>query len=814
MDYSRILNKPFLIDNLTWTNSSTVYSLLPRISLPSDALTNYLAKVPFQSSSLYRMKACVMLQVSGTPMHQGLLLASVIPYPYIPVNPTQLLQAPHSFLNANESTSVCIEVPFYQRTPLARTSTTSTEVGLSTFNYADLRLMVIDPLASSGTASTSLTISVHLILKEAEFYVPKISEATWVATGACVSGESDIKASCSIRQVTSKPPPPPVNTTFVAEGFIGNLMKIPTKIFDGLAYGAKVVTGDFIDTLRVGVKTITGFHNPNSTTIDSRMLYTNRNFPNQVDQPTLLEKLDQHGQFDRVVQDYQFNTDQDEMDVSYILSKPAFVGKFGVNTTTVSGSLLFAHPITPFIEANSSILYSPMRLLYECSRYWRGTLNLHLQSVMTNFQYCKLLVVRDYSGDRRLLTLHPEMADVHNLLTETLEFSAGGQIHTISLPFCSQLEQLECTKSLSTNALSHGMVYIYLLQPLTTNGTVPTSITFNTYFSAGEDFQFYGYAVDNIRSSYIPVSTSPDSILSKEDQSFVAEGSVTEGNEVTVGVSEQDDILNDRVDVSEPYLRVADFKPMTSIRDYLRRFIFSRSLTFEVSTATQGVAVSSILSLINNTSTAGASASLAIRKLFFGYYGGFKFKFLVKGAQNGRIYYVPPGSVFNATTGIMDATTPNTDWIKSKLNFLADSSKLCTVFQEVPITHSYQDSNSLATVTEYEFVVPNMNPYRFIGGLSSYSSTFTAFDGAFGHIITSFPIQSATTSITLEVYVGITDETRLGFQVLTNPFSIPTITTTGPPPVVYRDSPYNISATVGLTTDSTVYPGAYYFNLP
>lgn len=331
MDYSRILNKPFLIQTLTWTNSTTAYGLLPKISLPSAALTNFLARVPFKSSALYRMRACVMLQVSGTPMHQGLILASVIPNTVTPAHPTQMLQAPHSFLNANESTSVCIEVPFYQRTPLARTSTDLiNDTSISPFNYADLRMMVMDPLASTGTASSSLTISIHVIIREAEFYVPKVSDATWVAAGACVE------------------------STYKAEGFIGSLMKIPTRIFDGLATGAKIVTGDFIDSLRIGARTLTGFHNPNSTTVDTRMLVTTRNFGNQVDQPTLVEKLDQHGQFDRIVQDYQFNTDQDEMDVSYILSKPAFLGKFGINTTDTSGTLLYSSPISPFIEADST----------------------------------------------------------------------------------------------------------------------------------------------------------------------------------------------------------------------------------------------------------------------------------------------------------------------------------------------------------------------------------------------------------------------------------------------------------------------------
>ena len=37
---------------------------------------------------------------------------------------------------------------------------------------------------------------------------------------------------------------------------------------------------------------------------------------------------------------------------------------------------------------------------------------------------------------------YPTYSEVTNLQTETLEFSAGGQVQTIDLPFVSNMEQL------------------------------------------------------------------------------------------------------------------------------------------------------------------------------------------------------------------------------------------------------------------------------------------------------------------------------------------------------------------------------------
>jgi hypothetical protein len=94
--------------------------------------------------------------------------------------------------------------------------------------------------------------------------------------------------------------------------------------------------------------------------------------------------------------------------------------------------------------------------------------------------------------------LVPSYNNIHNINTDTLEFSAGGQIQTIDLKYNSNLRQIECTKDYALNAISHGIAYGYLVQPLTYNSNVPTTITFNVYISGGDDLQFSGYSLDPV----------------------------------------------------------------------------------------------------------------------------------------------------------------------------------------------------------------------------------------------------------------------------------------------------------------------------
>lgn len=785
MDFSRILNKPFLVGRFDWVTGDSRGAIVGSMLFPRVMLSNYLANVPFRSSTLYRMRACVILQVSGTPMHQGLLLAAAIPPGLQPEDPTQLLQAPHSFLNANESTPVCIEIPFYSRCPLAKTNENENQVAHADFDYAEIKIMVVTPLATGLTGSMTLSVSAHIVVKDADFYVPRTSDVAWAREGLCISkknirGKVSNKSVCEIDCGRKE-------SSYSSEGFLGDLARIPTNIFDGLARGAKMVTGDFIDSLRVGIRTLTGFHNPNTPAINSRIISTTRNFTNAVDQPTLIEKMDQHAQFDRIVQDYQFNTAQDEMDVGYILSKPVYEDYFKVSTGTAADALLFSRPITPFVETSKNAkFYSPMRLLYENSRYWRGGLKMHIQAVMTNFHYCKLVVVRDYSSDHRLLTNYPPLSDMHNLMTETIEFSAGGQIVTIDLPYCSSLEQLECTKYLDLNALSHGMVYVYLLQPLTTNGSVANGVYFNVYFSGGSDLQFYGYSVDPISVNRLAVP------------SFLAEG-----GEVTVGISDQAALESSSQEYPpDSVWRVDDFKPMINMRDYFRRVV-----PLQVTTITNtegGVNTFSIAKLLH-----GQVPLLAFRSMFYGFTGGIKFKFLVQGTNVGQLVYVPPGMCLSSTYKVIP-TTPSASWTigqSQSMDFTVNRVPYSSPFIESPSNQSNMSAPIPTSVISFECVVPNMNPYRFIGGSSSYTSSYDTVGESMGHLVLLTP-QSLFPSFPLQVqiYMGFTDETRFGFQVYTPEYEVKPIN--GEESV--RNSLFALDNTTSASIFNTAYPTAYF----
>jgi len=516
--------------------------------------------------------------------------------------------------------------------------------------------------------------------------------------------------------------------------------------------------------------------------------------------------LDQHAQFDRVVRDYIFETDVDEMDVSTILRKPIYETTFKTNTTQITGTLLLSRPISPMVEAGSVYIFSPMRKLYEASRYWRGGLKMHIQASMTNFQYCKLLVVRDYSGNGKAVLQYPKMSDVVNYMTETLEFSAGGQLNTIDLPYCAQLEQTECTKDMFVNGMTTGMVYVYLLQPLTTNGTAPTSVSFNVYFSAADDFQFYGYAVDTWLSNEVPPLSKSDTdaatltwqeaaeqirIKNRDNytklrsqpkhrpiqtrrpravDTLIAHGGNC--NQVTVESSCQEEITNVNTDDAIK-LRFDDFKPMTNIRDYVRRMVpVHLGLLPDLDSGTYVFSIASLFNIFKRF-----APTIGLIEMFHGMSGGVKLKIVIKGLTTCGVTYIPPSWMYESGNfrPTIVGNESNHPWARKQLHYIDGSSAAVINPSAMTIeacdgTHADQKSNA-HSISLFEFAIPNMNAFKFIN--VSRLAGVNSLDADMGSMVVNWSHEVTGIDNSIEVFLGLTDETRLGFQVVALPIEIP-----------------------------------------
>lgn len=787
MDYSRILNKPYFISNISWSSVST--GELAVIDIPGDILNNPLAKIPFSASVMYRARLNVVLQVAGTPMHQGCVLASSHPYEAVSIDgkgfndKNSRMASPHAFLYANESTSVNVEVPFYVNTKLQPVDLDGFTVmpSTDTANYAQVRLYVLNALSMPETASSSVTITAHFMFTDLEFYVPHV-DVTWVP--------------------------------FEAESYSNSI----TKAIDGVFSMGKQLTSDLLDSTRQSVRKWTGLHSPEKNDLCGKEAVVFRQNINNVDATNFYEKLDPYSSFETVCDDYIFDTDIDEMHLKEILQKPQIIGKFVVSTSDNSGTLLWSRPITPMQEVNSlqymdiaglpqytNVSSNLLQTFHMLSRYWRGGMKIYLQAVMSNFHFCKLTIARNYSPSYKAIGNIPRFKDISNLMMETVEFSAGGQIQEIKLPFCATLNQLPCSTDFIANAMQHGEYYIYLHQPLVTNGSVSTSVEFNVYIAADDDFDFFGYAVNPMLKFSTQLS-NPAHAAKEELISFEAESATVP---IPTSTQEHLELTSHQDDLETLY----DLRPIKSVRDYMRRFykIQSRRITANASAIDYGYITIPLAELLGNIPSVSSSGMASIstlallRKLFFGYRGGMKFKIILNGTTFGEVTYVPPSFSVSSTTKAWNSNLPvNLSGAPAEQQILEMYSfpgnqfssasfdprySIQTVEMERPnymnihpryfMTNTSNDSTEVsASCCEFEFRVPYMSPFRFSGSsaLNRHVTNFfptTIAPGDLGSLVIKYAMPhlfdpgdgSFVQGITIEVFAAIDDVGRLGYQV-------------------------------------------------
>lgn len=798
MDFSRLIGKPFHVYSLNWTTSQAQGAEFAGpggangISLPSICLSNNISRAPFLLASLYNMRACFNVQVAGTPMHGGALVAYAVPsccFTQGNVSKFGSLlhaaqSAPHAMLFANSATTACIDVPWYANTKLVHTPRIDL-AGISpkgavqrynfseegTADYAHLRFRVLSPLTAPASGATTLVITISVTFTEMNFYAPK---ATYPAS------------------------------TFLDELQVQGLPTLSTsitKVFDGATSLAKNFSADILDSGRAWLRSMTGLHNPNIRNPDNRMIVNVRNNPNYVDKPVYYQHLDPFADHQQPLEEY-VSGELDEGLISNIVRKPMAVSTFELTTSMGAGTVLFSAPISPLMFRQRSdqrelIITAPIDKLARMSKFWRGTLRLSIQHNGSSFHMFKLLVVREYYYYDHMENQTPALADVLNNPTDTLEFSAGGQVQHVDLPQNSVLEYIPLIPDPVAVAATHGRVSIYLLQPMVTNGTVSTSCQVTVHLSALPDFSFYGYGDDLLR---LPVITP-----AAEDEGDELQ---VQSVQVPVNIS-QDTIVSGATKLEGKPVPTMHFRPIIHIRDHLRRMTPCTPFKFTSTeiTGSEGVVIIPVASMLFGIRESYKGLHSVISSMFAGYRGGVKVKLMVRGTTQAQATFVPP-----MMRHVRDShpsayqTVPNPpyasgyDVFRDSYSLIRDSMGKQGPFLEtndyfvsapstirVRSTADPREANLLADACMIEFTIPYMSLLRFV---NMYSYNYEAapanyadlYANSLGHIVLATSPQispniEASPLVTINdinvyPFIACDDVGRMFFQTLSVPLTL------------------------------------------
>nr|URG14773.1 MAG: capsid protein [Picornaviridae sp.] len=768
MDYSKYLNKPFFVGSFDWKGPTVNprYSTIKRIQIPEDVYKyNKFLAAPFKQSCYFRARARAHLQVSGTVNHGGVAIAyaqpSHAPSMVSTMHANTALASPHVFLYPNQANPVTLELPFFINTVAKPTAEPGTLLVNGDFDptpavesFCQLEIGVLSPLVFSTGAKDTVAITVHIEFLDMEFYVPCLVEPTY--------------------------------TKLQTQSFSG----AATRAIDGVFSLGKKFTADIFDAGRGAIRRYTGLHNPNIAAPTSKGYVQSRNNPNVVDTAVAYDKLDPFSDHQRLSDQYYFKTTVDEMDVQHILSKPQLIGRFTVKDDSATGKFLFSRPIHPFQELGTSFssLQAKLSML---SLAWSGDMEIIIQSSMTNFQFVKLLVVKDYSKTFKR-DEYPDMASQTALPSDTLEFAGGGCTQVVSLPFQSQFAQLPITTNWDNTAFQHGVYRIYLMQPMVVSNNAPTTAEFLVYLRCKPNFKVYGYAP---RHFLEPTVTRLD----------------TQSGEIDV-LTTQDPLLNDKEETKQ--VRDVDMRPIVSVRDWARRLCPVGTLYLDPQPETDGVFAARIdLADVLGTSSNYSDLELepagtlhplrVLRKLFNGMRGGLKFKLRAYGVASIQATYVPP------IPGVHVPVGKEAQWAAC-VPWETDADEAAGLF--APITGwnnvnpgvrfplpqiegpNYHSPNGGQSVAQGEALfsthilegeIPYMSALDFVGSpgvVSPSDPNHPRYVDSLGYLIVTWKPQyrvdlssieqRVTPSVAVcDVFMGLDDTARLGMQVYSSPIS-------------------------------------------
>jgi hypothetical protein len=180
-------------------------------------------------------------------------------------------------------------------------------------------------------------------------------------------------------------------------------------------------------------------------------------------------------------------TVDDEMSFSYLKSIPAYVDDFTWDVTSSADATIYSKNISQMFSIRTNAINSqnytlkygpPYSFLSRYFKYYRGSVNLNLKFVKTQFHTGKVMVVFE---PRESGTVVVGNSFSQNGLRTIIDLKDSTDV-TINLPYLSNQSYLPMGTPIGT-------VYVKVLNPLTVNDTVSSSIKVLCFYSAGEDYE-------------------------------------------------------------------------------------------------------------------------------------------------------------------------------------------------------------------------------------------------------------------------------------------------------------------------------------
>lgn len=268
-------------------------------------------------------------------------------------------------------------------------------------------------------------------------------------------------------------------------------------------------------------------------------------------------------------------------------------------------------------------------------------------------------------------------------------------------------------------------------------------------------------------------------------------------------------------------------KPNVDVRPYIRRMYKHFGGAVSLTQAGYYQTSFDLASILGengaNRSSFSHTPITALSNMYYGKTCGFKIKVRTTALANNAIgalptymlyaKYLPPNMHYNRDTNTVLGSPPNASIRIDDGPFTTQVDGVFPLtFQMTPITSSEYLGTNL-----YEFVIPDVTYYKFIGGPSKLNagnllSSLSIID--YGRLVLYiYNPSSRDVDLGLEIYVGLTDESRLGYHCIAPRIEVPIYTEPGIETefvkTLYRGNPTSSGYPPLATLNPYLYKGGF-----
>lgn len=743
-----MVKRPCFIKTLDWSVSQPALTVLARLRVPEDLLTQDIVQAPFRNFVFWRGEPELNLQVTATPLHQGLLAAFFVPLTASDKIDVDIASNRASFsinqcvyLSANTNTSAVMNIPFNHIQGYIDLTNPDDNIQVKSMGY--IYVVVMNQLAAAAASTTTVSVSLFSRFLNSEFKVPRFLK-------------------------------PQGNSTSIINNWknvAGATMPISTK-------------GDDID---LGLE-IPGLDKPNIPMATGVVLPRSHNFMNFSTGFEFNDKLQIESCGQALTTTETFATDMDEMAMDFLKRKFSYLSTVTFDGRLTPGSIIDTWSISPFPLQSKMLINKNLEvpLLTYISypfEFWRGGITFKFQVVATSFQTGKLFFAINFGS----VVPSTDLAQATSQYGAAFELNQGTNEFEYTIPYVAltSFKKIPNSTALTLNSCL-GCCSLLVLQPLVSPNNTPTSIEINVYVAGGDDFELHTIGMSN---NIIPVFNPPPASKLLKPQSSVAPMNSEQSD---VNLSKNEHILSPTQNISK--VENIQFGSYTrSIRDILKKY---QPIHIVTKHSDNGIEVITGLST-TTTTIFPMDSTYILRKpsadtnqgfnglitwgssLYRQYRGGFRIKAIfetIGGLQplgsnlefpysifwtpntqavtdDFKTYYNSVRDVPQVLFGL-PADSKNVDLIR--LPLVVNNSTFRSCEFEVPFTTQYQS-----------LLIPNSNlTENYLLGPSPISNCGTLV--FVPNFVDSTPLANTyTTDFKLRLYVALSDETRFGtlFQV-------------------------------------------------